>query len=139
MIIRTAEEIKNKIKEGFFENNPLDFGVYDIIYALCFEEAEPYLTKDFLNNPDAKDLWEKERLKTKDDVLNKMKDYLNFAYDKANNKRGISANISIQHYIAWAWLINNQFYNELMNMYETEYRDYGKNILSYIEKWLNNQ
>ena len=25
------------------------------------------------------------------------------------------------------------------NMYETEYGYYGKNILSYIEEWINNQ
>jgi len=138
MIIRTVEEIKNKIKEGF-STDFFGFGVQDIAEALPFEDVKEMLTEEFLNKFNAKELWEKDRLKTKDDVVNKMKDYLDFAWDKANSERGLSADRSIQHYIAWSWLIDDQLYNELVRMYKTEYRDYGKNILSYIEKWLNNQ
>lgn len=96
------------------------------------------LTDEFLNKPNAKEIWEEGRLKTRQDVVDRMKNYLDFAWEKANDERGLSADRSIQHYIAWAWLIDDQLYNKLVHMYETEYREYGKNILTYIEGWLNN-
>lgn len=138
MIIRTTEEIKNKMKEGF-STDFFGFGVQDIAEALLFEDIKEMLTDEFLNKPNAKEIWEEGRVKTRQDVVNRMKNYLDFAWHKANSERGLSADRSIQHYIAWAWLIDDQLYNKLVDMYETEYGEYGKNILSYIEEWLNNQ
>lgn len=138
MIIRTTEEIKNKLKEGF-STDFFGFGVQDIAEALSFEDIKEMLTDEFLNNPNAKEIWEEGRLETKQDVVNRMKNYLDFAWEKANDERGLSADRSIQHYIAWSWLIDDELYNKLVHMYETEYGYYGKNILSYIEEWINNQ
>lgn len=138
MIIRTIDEIKQKIEEGF-KTDVFGFGKHDIAEALPFEDVKDILLQEFLSRPDAKELWEKDRLKTKEDVLRKMRDYLDFAWEKANNGRGLSADRSIQHYIAWSWLIDEELHNELIRMYLEEYDDYGKNILKYIENWLNNQ
>lgn len=111
----------------------------DIAEALPFEDVKEMLHEDFLSKSDVEELWEKDRLKTRQDVVNKMKNYLDFAWEKANDERGLSADRSIQHYIAWSWLIDDELYNKLVHMYETEYGEYGKNILSYIEEWINNQ
>lgn len=138
MIIRTTDEILKKINEGF-KNDIFGFGVSDIIEALPFEHAKKFYTDEFLNKPDAKEIHEKEQLKTKDDVLKRMKDYLEFAYRKAENQRGLSADRSIQHYIAWAWLIDDEFYKWLENEYETNYHSYGIHILQEIEKRINEQ
>lgn len=138
MIIRTTDEILKKIDEGF-KNDFFGFGVSDIIMALPFEHAKQFYRKEFLNKPDAEETHEKERLKTKQDVLEKMKDYLLFAYGKAEDQRGLSADRSIQHYIAWTWLIDDGFYKRLENEYETNYHSYGIHILREIEKWLIEQ
>lgn len=70
---------------------------------------------------------------TLEHIQKEMKDYMPFAWDKANGCRGISANRSIIHYIAWIWLICN---DELLEWVEEEYREryhhYGKPILEHI-------
>lgn len=138
MIIRTTDEILKKIDEGF-KNDFFGFGVSDIIMALPFDCAKQFLEEEFLNKPEAEEIYEKDRLKTKKDVLDRMEDYLPFAYDKAEDKRGLSADRSIQHYIAWAWLIDDEFYKWLENEYETNYHSYGLHILRKVENWINEQ
>lgn len=138
MIIRTIEEIHQKIEEGF-QNDRFGFGVVDIIYALPFEEAKQYFKKEFLEKPDAEEEFNKDHLKSKADVLEKMEDYLSFAYEKARGERGLSADRSIHHYIAWAWLIDDDFYKFLEKEYETNFYPYGIKILESIEAWINEQ
>ena len=139
MMIRTAEEIKNKIKDGFSTDVMGWFSIYDIMTALPFEEVVDELSLEFLQQRNAKEVWEEEvRLKTREDVIRVMKNYLEFAWDKANNERGLSADRSIHHYIAWAWLIDDELYEKIVEMYENNYYPYGKPILQYIEEWLKN-
>lgn len=133
--MKNIDEIKDKIEVGF-KDDFFEFGIRDIIEALPFEDAKPYLTADFVSQPDAEEEWEQLRLKSADDVLTKMKDYLSFAYDKAHNQRGLSADRSIRHFIAWAWLINDDFHQELVDLYDNSYDDYGLSILHRIKEWL---
>lgn len=136
MIIRKVNEIHEKINEGF-KNDFFGFGKSDIVDALSFEEAKQYLSKENLQKTNIKEEFENNSLKSKSDVLARMKDYLSFAYDKAENQRGISADRSIQHFIAWAWLIDDEFYKWLESEYETNYHSYGLHILRNIEEWIN--
>lgn len=51
--------------------------------------------------------------------------YMPFAWEKANNCRGLSASRSIEHMKAWLWLDNNDLADQLDNLYEY----YGKPCL----------
>lgn len=75
--------------------------------------------------------WEKARVPhTKENVLDTMKRYQTFAWEKANDCRGLSAQRSIMHYIAWAWLLGDaDFAEEIDRLYYQEYDFYGKPIL----------
>jgi hypothetical protein len=127
---------QEEIRQRYLERQPKDY--------LGFEVSE-YI--DYLGFE-----WIKENIGFKDGVeftqaevaafnnpverealLDKMKDYMSFAFEKANNKRGISANRSICHYLAWIWLAGDrEFAKEIENEYKTNYCYYGKLILRKI-------
>lgn len=129
--MKSAVEIKNKFNEGFAED-VFGFGTGDILYALSFEDAKEYLREDYVAKESASEEWEANRLKTDDDVKAKMLDYLSFAWDKAIDERGLSADRSIRHFAAWAWLIDDEFYKQIEDMYENNYGPYGIPILKFI-------
>ena len=62
--------------------------------------------------------------------LDKIKNYMSFAFQKAYAERGISANRSIQHTIAWLWLAGeNELLKWVEDEYENNYHSYGLPIL----------
>lgn len=70
---------------------------------------------------------------SRDAVIAEMKDYLAFAFGKANDCRGLSANRSISHYLAWTWLSGDrEFSAEILRHYTEDYQFYGKLILRKI-------
>ena len=129
--MKSVEEIKNKMETGF-ENDFFGHGVEDLKYALPFEEVKQYLATEVSETE-----WEeKHRLSTDEKVKEEMLNYLPFAWEKANNERGLSADRSIRHFIAWAWLIDDELCEKLENMYKTNYAEYGKPILAYLNEVL---
>jgi len=62
-----------------------------------------------------------------------MKNYFEFAVEKAIDERGISASRSIAHYETWIWLLgDDEFLNEIKN---TKYEPYGMPMLIKIGEW----
>lgn len=122
--MRTQDEIIARIEER--KNcDPLGFEVPHYIYYLDYEHAKPYL-KDNVTA----ESWA-ESIET-NDVHELMKEYMEFAWEKAFNGRGISAGRSISHYIAWLWIAgDNELYNEIEN-----YENYGIPQLIQICKYL---
>jgi hypothetical protein len=103
-------------------------------------EYLPYLSfehaKAFLKEGVTKEEWDKERPSLeRDRLLKQMEEYMEFGWEKANNCRGLSANRTMAHYVAWTWLAGDRAFSEKM---EAEYRDhyqfYGKDILVMICK-----
>ena len=133
--MKSIDVIKQKISEGF-EHDVFGFGVNDLVEVLPFEAAKEYLAESFLSKENAAEEWEAFRLKTDDDVKDKMLDYLSFAWDKADDCRSLSADRSIRHFAAWAWLIDDELYNKIEDMYENDYAPYGTPILTYLSKEL---
>lgn len=68
---------------------------------------------------------------TRDAVLTEMRNYMTFAWDKANNERGLSAGRSINHFEAWLWLLGDE---EALAFAEDDdnYPEYGRPILRFI-------
>lgn len=98
---------------------------------LHFEHA-----KAFLKEGVTKEEWDKKRPSLdRAHLLKTMEEYMEFGWEKANNCRGLSANRTMCHYVAWTWLAGDRAFSEQV---EAEYRDhyqfYGKDILVMICK-----
>lgn len=121
--MRTDDEILARIAEvagrdffGFERN--------DLITRLPFEKATA-----FLKAGAPADKWNQEP-RDRDAVIAEMLGYMPFAWEKANNERGISASRSMSHFNAWTWLAGDDF-DDL-----TEYEFYGKdNLVMLCEKY----
>lgn len=64
---------------------------------------------------------------TREVMLAKMLAYMEFAWGKANDCRGISAGRSISHYVAWIWLAGDRAFSSEVE--QIEHRYYGKPAL----------
>ena len=70
---------------------------------------------------------------TKENVIEEIRDYLSFAWDKANDCRGLSAFRSIQHFRNWFYMFGNEDCDELVDEME-DYMYYGKPWLVIISE-----
>ncbi len=123
--MRTQEEIVARIKARE-ANDVFGFEVSEYVDYLDFEHAHPYLKEGV-----TEDEWEGPRSLT--EVKDAMKDYMEFAWGKANGCRGISASRSISHYVAWMWLDGQ---TEIADTLEDDYEFYGKPQLVQICEYL---
>lgn len=115
---RSTDEILAKIKD--LEQGSVDFFGFirpDLIECLPFDAAKPFLKPECTS-----DDWE-PKARDADSVKERMRDYMSFAWDKANNRRGISACRSLQHMQAWLWLLGE---DEASGKFLDDYSHYGK-------------
>ena len=89
---------------------------WDLVLRLPYELAKPYL-KEGVGEED----W-KPSPRDEEAVRAEMHDYMDFAWDKANNRRGISAGRSLAHMAAWLWLVGLNEAADAMDHYDY----YGK-------------
>lgn len=123
MELPTQEQIVARVRE----RQDIDFfgiEIPDYVEYLKFPFAKEFL------KPDTKESeWESDEL-SYDGVVKKIKEYIPFAWEKANDFRGLSARRSILHFIAWSWLSGDfEFAKEIQKEFETNFRFYGKDIL----------
>ena len=69
----------------------------------------------------------------KQSVTNQIKSYLEFAWDKANNMRGLSAARSMMHFSNWFYMFGNEDTDILVREL-LEYEYYGKPWLAIISE-----
>lgn len=119
--MRTQEEIVSRINSSESEDF-MGTQRSDLLGFLEFQNA-----KEFLKPEATEEDWAKVYKSTDADVKKEMLDYMEFAWGKANDMRGLSAGRSIDHYTAWIWLLGDE---ELQKKFEeTEYEHYGKEKL----------
>ncbi len=114
--MRTVKEIIDRVNE-IKNRDFFGFESTDLIICLPFEDA-----KIFLNDTVKEDEWVIQP-RDRDTVLARMLDYMPFAWDKANDCRGLSAGRSMNHFSAWVWLAGD----DLGNL--NDYQFYGKDNL----------
>ena len=131
MTVPTKEEVDERHKE----RSPND------MFGFETDEYTPYMTIEGMR-PLAKDGVTDETLKgiqmelTRELITDEIRTYMSFAMDKAKGQRGISANRSIEHYIAWTWLAGDaEFSSKIEKMHADEYHSYGIPILEEICKF----
>jgi hypothetical protein len=96
------------------ENSPKS----DLIDYLPFADAQPYLKPEVTEQE-----WAERQTKP---PLEAAKDYLDFAWGKANGCRGLSAGRSLDHLKAWLWLAG---FGEVVDAHFDNYEHYGKKQL----------
>ena len=117
MNMRTDDEIVKRIEQlNTEEKDWLGTERHNLIEVLPFETA-----KQFLNEGEQTLTWDQ---KPRDDtsVLKTMHSYMDFAWEKANSRRELSAERSLNHMSAWLWLLGHEAASEQIR----EYDRYGK-------------
>lgn len=108
--MRTAAEIIARIKE-VSDRDFFGFETGDLVVCLNYEDAKPFLkegNEDWTATPH-----------DRESIIARMKEYMPFAWDKAQNQRGLSAGRSMCHFMAWTWLAGDDL-GDLLT-----YDDYG--------------
>lgn len=116
--MRTQKEILKRIRM-IKKSDWMGTQQSDLIGYLSFENAKPYL-RDGVKRSDWSDLSESDDDTMKDMIISEILNYMEFAWDKANDCRGISANRSLDHMKAWLWLLGYDHIDL------DEYTHYGK-------------
>lgn len=124
---KIVERYKARVADDMF-----GWEASEYLRALDFEHLKPLLKPEAQEDPKIREEWAAD-LTTREAVLKRMEEYMSFAFDKANNQRGLSANRSVMHYIAWIWLAGDEdFSAEIEEDLKTGYQFYGKLILRKI-------
>lgn len=128
-MIRTQEEILKRFEEV---DDLLGTQKSDLIFYLTFDNAKQYLNPEYVQKVESgEETWE-QKTDPKEEIL----DYLEFAYDKAHNQRGLSAGRSMMHFRTWIWLDDDEFYNEIIDLIDN-YTSYGLPALDKIAEHYN--
>lgn len=124
--MRTQKEIMER-----FEKADDLFGTQkgDLIDYMTFENAKPYLQEKYSAKVESGE----EKWEMKTDPKKEILDYLDFAYDKAEGERGLSAGRSMLHFKTWIWLDDKLFYNEVIDLIDN-YTNYGIPALDKISE-----
>jgi hypothetical protein len=122
--MRTQEEILARI-QLITPRDVFGFQSNDLIMRLTYQNALPHL-----NDGVTAEQWA-ESVKDLDTPAACIKDYMPFAWNKANSCRGLSAMRNIEHMRAWLWLDGK---DELCNQMDGLYDFYGKPCLVKICK-----
>ena len=109
---RTHEEIVARI-HAVEKDDWMGTQTSDLLVRLPFELAKPFLKPEATSEG-----WTIDE----QDPMQRAKDYLEFAWGKANDCRGLSASRSIDHFRAWLWLAGKD--KQLAEL--SGYERYGK-------------
>lgn len=106
--MRTTEEIINKIKQRREEDHLFDFFPEVLADFIPFDAAKEIVSAKWIEErggeEKAREHWT-WREPTEENIKEDMADYMKFAWGKAEDHRGLSANRSIQKMEAYTWLL----------------------------------
>ena len=129
MRTRTQEEIVAKISE-VQGSDYLGTKTGDLVFFLDYSHAKKYL-KSGTTEEEWNELREEP---TRRNITAIMEDYMEFAWDKANNCRGISASRTMEHYAIWLWLMGDEMAEKFNDL--EDYCFYGKdNLVAICEEF----
>ena len=121
---RTQEEIVARMKE-VEQNDYFGYQRSDLLEYLDFDHA-----KEWLKPETTRGQW--DEAKASKTPREQMIDYMEFAWEKANRERGLSAARSMDHYTSWLWLDGDEELHTTL----AEYTEYGKPQLRKICEYL---
>ena len=124
--MRSQEEILerfNKVNDVFGTQKS------DLIDYMEFKTAKEFLKDEYVKQVESGEKEWEQTMNPKKEILG----YLDFAYGKAHNERGLSAGRSMLHFKTWIWIDDEKFYNEIVDEMDS-YNDYGLAVLDKISK-----
>jgi hypothetical protein len=125
--MRTQQEIVEQIKKQVAEALLFDFGISNLlVYLDDYETAKPFLNEGVTEEQF------KEATKGRRTPQEEILDYMGFAWEKANDCRGLSAMRSLQHMKAWLWLDGKDALLDRIHI--DDYTLYGKPQLRAISE-----
>jgi len=131
---KEVEELYTKERDlALNKKNPLwwEFRGKIILSYCSFEFIKGIARSDISDADIKKNLNELSR----EYILKEMKEYFDFAWEKATNARGISASRSIEHYKIWIWLLgDDEFLDWIIENEDDLYNPYGIRILEKIKE-----
>lgn len=125
--MRTYAEVVQRVQEPL--KGMFDFARDTLIDYLDYADA-----RQFLKAEATREEWlPVVRSLTEDSVREQIVSYLPFAFEKAEDQRGLSAIRSIQRFRAWIWLLGEE-YADLLAFLEDEdnFQGYGETLLHRI-------
>lgn len=126
--VKTPDEIVQQIKNLSLDGCVEDFFGFqrsDMMVHLPWDLAKQFL-KEPIDPSHTAETWTQLPL-TEEGLKKTMLEYMPFAWDKANNFRGLSAGRSINHYEAWIWMLGDEDVPAFQNL--GDYQFYGKDKL----------
>src|SRR3972149_4515298 len=124
--MRTEQDVVKRVKNS---NDIFGFDKDILLPFLSFD-----LAKEFLKEEATEEEWVKvQSASSEEAVLNDVKKYMEFAWEKVSGHRGISADRSVTKMKTWMWLLGNDELECFADV-EINYRYYGAPILAKICK-----
>ena len=127
-----------EVLEFVKKEDPFGVTLDDPLYFMTWEEAlsTGLLREEYVQKvKKGEEKWECFPYTPKN-VIERMKEYMEFAWDKANNCRGLSAWRSLQHYRNWFYMFGDEDMDMLVEEMKN-YEYYGKPWLAIICEILN--
>lgn len=119
LALRSQEEIAAKAKE-LQKTDMFGFGAGVLLEHLGFKYA-----KEFLKEGTTEEEWvDCGIVDTIEEAAQDFLDYMNFAWGKAQDERGLSANRSVMKLGSWLWLMGRDDLSEIIQD-EDKYAPYG--------------
>lgn len=130
--MKTDDEILARISE-IKDDDFFGFQSGDLISVLPWGCAKEFFKKEFVDKVESGQEKYEPSKRDAESVKAAILAYMPFAWDKAENERGISSLRSIDHMRAWLFLLGDES-SHLLAFTETEdnYSPYGKPILRKI-------
>lgn len=119
--MRSYEEIVEKVRKDQLEA-VLSFAAEVLVPYLPFEYA-----KEFLKPEVTVETWKNTEY-TRENVLADMRGYMEFAWGKVRDHRGLSAGRSVDKMALWVWLLGD----DLAEMKALPYKNYGAPRLKWV-------
>lgn len=119
-VARSHTQIVERIK-ALAPKDYFGFQTADLLAYLPWDAARPFLQAEASESE-----W-RAKYPVFEPPLRAAKDYMKFAWDKANKQRGISALRSLEHYRAWLWL--GGYSEHTLDAVFNDYDWYGKGQL----------
>lgn len=121
-VMKTISELKTKIESDSRDT------IQSVFIAMC-NGVHPLMefVPDFYKEEYKTEVVEL----TEKNIIKAMEDYIDFAFEKANDQRGLSAERSIWKFKQWLWALED---TEIINF---DYDDYGIAIITRIANKYN--
>jgi hypothetical protein len=121
--LREQNEYSKKFDEILSEGNIFEFRDSILVSLLTFETAKPFLQDGYVSDVES-GVKNWECITNIEECTQEFLDYMNFAWGKAEDQRGLYASRSIDKLSIWLWAMNRE---DLVNIIKDDdlYNPYG--------------